>query len=411
MEKTSRRLIFLALIIVLSDSLGTYFLRTIADISFPVNAFLPVLLLATVAISGFHIIRIPSVCWFFLVLGVLGFIFGIALIQDVSIRRLLSIGAALSAFFVGYVSVRWSTDDSPYFWILMYISFLYVVVCILALTGVNPNLFPVINAAWSDGRQVHLRPEIMVDQNFQVFYLFPLVALLPSVRGWFSFVVVILGTLGAFYIMARLQTRSGFVVLTGVLVFGWIAKLWSDRKIEWQLALVPIFLVSFMGIFADEIFDAAKLLILRMENAGSGGLGRLDSTLYLFPKLLDLYWWIPQGNTAFIQSHGDLPHSNATAMYMEGGMLSFLMWVSIFLYPLLKLFWAFVKRRLDSLGVLILSCGLAAMVTQFSLNVPFYEQVWFWAGCVIAALQRSGIQMKKRPDISTDKNNIFISGS
>jgi len=388
MDKASRYIVVTALVLVLSDALITYFLKSVAEAVFPINAILPLLLILVLLRNGMGVLKMPFLYWFFLVLGIVGFTFGVALIPDVGYYRFLSLGAALSAFFVGYLFFYWQKDGDAVLRVFILIGCLYVLVCIVALSGLYPELFPVINAAWSDGREVHARPEVMADQNFQAFYFLPLVAVLPFVKRAIPFIIVVIGVIGAFYIVFRLQTRSGFIVLAWVLVFGWLSRIWIDRKISWRGTLFPIISSVFLVVYSEKVLEAANLLIIRMSDVGSGGLGRIDSTLYLLSRVLDVNWWVPQGNAEFIKSYGDLPHSNITAMFMEGGVLALIMWIMIFLYPLIRLMAFFVSRNIDDLGVLVLLVGLASMILQLTLNVPFYEQVWLWAGSVVAILQR-----------------------
>ena len=375
-------------LLVLFDSLLNYFLQNIGG-RLPVNAFAAVFLALGAFKFGTRPLLPSMITLFALGLGFLGFMLGVIFIPETSATQVLSIGSAMCGFFIGFLTTRWAKDARIDAIAFSFAGGLYIIVCIFALLGIAPRFFPLINAVWSDNGTLRFRPEVTTDQNFQILYLFP--AALPLVlpyRFW-QFTTALAMSAGALFILARLQTRSGFLVFTALLFLCWIAPLWIKSLGRNKLLILPLVGVSFMVLFFDQIMTVGSLLITRFKGEGmEAGQGRLVSFTYLFQHILDLDWWVPHGNTEFKKIYGAIPHSNITAMFLEGGILGLYMWIIVFVTPLVKLSRVFLSGKLDNYGAMIFLGGIASLVIQLSLNAPFVDQVWLWAGAVVGATDR-----------------------
>lgn len=374
-------------VLVLFDSLFNYLLRNIGG-QLPVNALAAVFLALGTFKFGIRPLLPPMNILFALILGALGFILGVIFIPETTATQVLRIGSAMCGFFIGFLTTRWAEDARIDAIAFTLAGGLYVIVCIVALLEIAPRFFPLINAVWSDNGILRLRPEVTTDQNFQILYLIP--AALPLVlpyRFW-QFTTALAMTAGALFVLARLQTRSGFLVFTGLLFLCWIAPLWAKSLGRNKLLILPLVGVSFVVLFFDQILAVGFLLITRFTGEMETGQGRLVSITYLFQHILDLDWWVPHGNMEFKKHYGDVPHSNVTAMFLEGGILGLYMWIIVFVAPLVKLGRVFLAGKLDNYGAMIFLGGVASLVIQLSLNVPFFDQVWLWAGAIVGIADR-----------------------
>lgn len=375
-------------LLVLFDSLFNYFLQNIGG-RLPVNALAAVFLALGAFKFGMRPLLPPMNILLALAFGFLGFMLGVIFIPETSATQVLSIGSAMCGFFIGFLTTRWAKDARIDAIAFSFAGGLYVIVCLLALLEIAPRFFPLINAVWSDNGILRVRPEVTTDQNFQILYLIP--AALPLIlpyRFW-QFTIALAMSAGALFVLARLQTRSGFLVFVALLFLCWIAPLWAKSLGRNKLLILPLVAVSFVALFFDQILAAGSLLITRFTGGMETGQGRLVSITYLFQHILDLDWWVPHGNTEFKKIFGAIPHSNITAMFLEGGILGLSMWIIVFVAPLVKLSRVFLASKLDNYGVMIFLGGVASFVTQLSLNVPFLDQVWLWAGAVVGAIDRS----------------------
>lgn len=376
---------------VMLDSMMTYFARSVIGVAPPVIAALPFFLLGIMFKWGIRSVIPPRHILLALGLSLVGFALGILLQEKPDFERFGTVFLAVCTFFAGYFSMRWTDNDRLYTGVFTFIPLAYVLVCVIALRKIMPHLFPVINAVWSNKGVLELRPEITTDQNFQIFYLFPIVLILALPFRLWRFSIAILGIAGALYVLAEIQTRSGFLVFAGLAVLAWLAPIWTPSLGKKKLAILPIIFLVLAVLNINTILNVGQLLIIRFTGEGGGtGTARLHSLEYLFRHLFDPTWWIPRGYDEFKSlNQGAIPHSNITAMFLEGGILGLYMWFVVFVIPLIALARMFVKKQLDKLATLVLLGGTAMLVVQLSLNVPFFKQPWLWAGAVVGTLYRS----------------------
>jgi hypothetical protein len=152
---------------------------------------------------------------------------------------------------------------------------------------------------------------------------------------------------------------------------------------------LPVLLLAAAAINYHSIVHIGALLIERFhDNSDNTAYSRWVAFLFTIRHIADPAWWLPRGTAEFVKLYGYVPHSNITAMYVEGGLPGLAMWVVVFVAPLISLVRLFLHRRLDDLGTLVMLGGIASMVIQLSLNVPFFKQPWLWAGAVVGTLTR-----------------------
>ena len=321
-----------------------------------------------------------------LLLTAAGLLLGIAIAPDLGYWRFFEIASALVAFYAGYFLFSNSvTKRAINRWIVI-LTFPYVVVCALALSRVAPNIFPVEIALWSDGLNLIERPAITTDQNFQVFYFFPLVFLPWSTTNWRWGVISLLPVVLAFSILAELQTRSGTLVFLGGILLGLMSVRRLAKDSLLRLSVYGTLLLVGLIFFLDQffvMFEGIHQRVIGDHRAAGTAIGRLNSLLYLFEKLWNPIWWIPQGNEEFQLYHGgNRPHSNFTALFLEGGIMALIGWVTLSVVPLIALFRVYRRKEITTSGLFLLVIGSCVFVLQLSLNLPVMDQVWLWTGAV-----------------------------
>ncbi len=380
---------------VMLDALANYFIAGVLGSAIQVNGLLPVFILLMLWFGGVRAIVPPAGMTLSLAFGVVGFAMGPLLVREISAYRYIELLGALCAFIVGYAYARWHEDEASFSRLLLAVVGMHVAVCSLALLKVAPSILPVTEQPWSYHGQVVYRPFIGTNSNFQVFYVFPIVLILvlpyQTIRFWGALTLIV----GAMFVLARLQTRSGSLAFLGIALLCLLAPLRNKRLGRGKLVTIGIAGLVFLSTGLPWLLKHSDLLIARFVDTDyATGYGRLVGFTYLFEHLFDPLWWSPQGNAEFAQRYGGtgsdaVPHSNITAMFLEGGIIGLFTWLVLFLRPVLELTMMFLRNRLDPLATMILMGGLCMLVTQMSLNVPFFKQPWLWAGAVVGALYRS----------------------
>ncbi len=375
--------------IVLLEAFNAYFLRNILP-GFPVNAVLPLLVIIIIFHNRFKGV-VPSHYYLFIIgLGVSGLIIGIFTIEDSPPRQIYHIGGACCAYLIGYAAFRGTNKHESFGNLFFIVGFLYTIVGILALLKVCPILFPVIDSYWSNKGTIVGRPEVMTDQNFQIIYLIPVILALQNCKTIYSSLIAATICCGALFFLIRLQTRSGVLIfLMMILILLFILLRYSELGRRKILALVGVGLIGCI-LFAGSIIGISSNLIARFTDSKnhSTAYGRIYSSIYAFEHLFEFEYWIPHGNKDFQKFHGDVPHSNIAAMYMDGGIPALMMWFLVFLMPVIRLNILFIRRKVDKLACMVLLGATGVMVAQLTLNVPLNPQVWFWAGASASTLNR-----------------------
>lgn len=394
LEVSAQRLGAVAVGWVLLDSMLTYFSNNWFGVIPPVNFLLTPVLLYIVVRYGVHAVVPPGYYPAALAAGLLSYIGGKILTGHDDVFSLGEVAISYVVFLIAYFAFRWSRSVEPYGRVFLWVSMAYVAVCVAALSGRWPSLLPVVNAVWSDKGAAVLRPEITTDQNFQIFYLFPVLLVLALPYRTVRTAVAGVGAIGALYVLAEVQSRSGFLVYCAVGFLVIIAPWWTRSLGRGKTLVLPVVLVMALALKHDAILHIGSHLIARFtENSGPGtgsqmGEDRIESSLFSIQHLLNPEWWLPRGSQEFINRYGFLPHSTMTAFYLEGGILGLLMWLTVFVFPLVMLGIEFLRRRLDALGTVVLLGGLASFAIQMSLYADSLKHIWLWAGAVLGTLCR-----------------------
>jgi len=405
----------LAFSLILFDSLFVYLSKQHLGFIAPVNIIVPIFLILISIRKGYLYILPPRNIVILLALCSLGFISGAAILPEYGIHRVLETMSAVTAFIIGYIYIRWNDNEKSIYTVLLLVGVVYSLVCIIALSKLYPSIFPIVVKLWAFQGQLIERPEITTDQNFQVFYLLPAIVILATPLNKYKLSIVLFIIISAFYILSALQTRSGILVIIGTVFLCLIAPLWTKTLGRKKTSILPLLFGIGIIILLPLILKYGSNILIRFTSTDfSTGLGRLHSFFYLFEHIYNPLWWVPQGNHELIELTGNKAHSNITAVFLDGGIISLISWIFIFIIPLIKLGKLFIKKKLDNISTIVFIAGSATMITQLTLNVPLMDQVWLWGGAVVAAIEKTrhdtqtNVQSEARitpnPTITNDEN-------
>lgn len=376
--------------VVLLDSMESYLLLHIAHVSFPVNAVVPALMLLVALRWGAGLFVPPPIVILELIVLIGAFLVGVIFGDIYGWERMLPIGGMVAAFLIGFAAGRWIQDVNAFATVLLVVGSIYSVVCIIALLKLIPDYFPIINAYGNRDGETVIRPEVTIDQNFQVFYLFYIGLLLFLPVRWVRTSIICLASLAAAYTLARVYSRSGVLLFGAALAFAWVTPLVYPRFGRRKLIVLPLLAVLFAAWNFEWIVNVTAQIVYRFTDPESYGTfyGRVYSAQYLLQHLFNPEFWVPQGDRKFLALTGNIPHFNPTAVYLEGGLLGLLAWFGLVAWPVGVLGVRYLRRGLDAVGILFFGGGLVVFAAQLSLNAPLYDHVWLWAGAATGALYR-----------------------
>jgi len=382
--------------IVVMDSLITYFGRNLAGIAFPINALLPLWLVIMIIRGGITpaIPPMPALIWGFI--AILGFFIGIMIIPGNNFFLFFKIGTAFIAFFIGIAAGRWNSDENNFVKLFLVVGGLYVMVCTIAILKLVPSLLPIVNDVGNYQGNVVVRPSVTVDQNFQIFYVFMPALVLALRFKKMSGGLALFFTVCAVFVLAKLQTRSGTLLMANIIFLSLIAPLRFPQLGRKKVIVLPIVVLILVAVAFDQVMESSQEITQRFTQQRYNTLyGRLYSAQYMFENLLNPEFWLPKGEGDFLKKTGNLPHFTPTAFYLQGGLLAIIAWVAIFMKPLITLSRMFMKGKLDEVAIMIFIGAVTSFVAQLSLNAPYFEQTWLWAGAAIGVIKRLQDERKK----------------
>lgn len=379
----------------MSDTLILYLARP--WFSMPLNTFLPFLLGAVFLFTERGRILIPpsAVIW----MSCIALGYGLAIAIDVepfsiSARNMVK---TICVFIIGYYAVVRQNDYRVLGNVLLLVGGLHIVVCVLALLGVSKTYLPVSYLrGFVDGSPVN-RAEITTDQNYQVYYLFPMLLGLAVFKERWRIVLMAVGFIGALFIGSKLATRSGLILIvltfSGALLIPWWYRLKGSTG---RVILVAVILGGAFLYQLPALISATADIRLRMNAEQMTTFwGRVLSFTYLIEHLLHPDWWIPKGTDVFLKQYGSFPHSSPTMMYLQAGLLGLIGWVMLVIVPLMKGLRGIWLRQGGTFLAVIIFGGLISWLGAMTLPASFFEQAWLWAGATAGAA--ASLRAKRRP--------------
>lgn len=343
-----------------------------------------------VALKGLRVIRMRNSVMGLLVLLVFSLMLGVAFVPDLGFGRMVQAFGVAIYFLCGYVFFRWVTDPKLVVRVLAFVGALYAAVCVAALLQLYPAYFPVIDSFVLKNGEIVSRPEVMTDQNFQMFYLIPIAVGFLIARGSLRILGFVVLLICSAYILARLGTRSGSLVFAGILMLGLFACYKNPDLGSRKMWALPLAIVTLLVVALPVVIEQLALLLFRFSETGQqGAVGRLVGTTYALEKMLNPAWWIPRGTSDFRNTFtGHLPHSNIGGIFLDAGILGLVAWALLVPVPVIKLGRKLYRGGMDAIAAGVACGATGALVLQLSLYAVTDSQVWLWAGAAVGVLER-----------------------
>jgi hypothetical protein len=387
-ERLSRVWTFL-LVLTLLDSLFNYFIRQAVGNPLPTNA--AVAMLVPVALAFTNIARgVPTIRILLLLsMGVAGYLVGAVIAVPDTVSQAGKVFTAVMSLFIGYNAFRHTPSARRLAHVFLYIGALYIAVCLIALSNILPSVFPVISTYGFRDGILFSRPEVTTDQNFQIFYLFIVVFCFAIKERKRYEIAGVLGAGAAIFILLKLQTRSGLLIMFAAAGLASVLPvLQRKRNVLWLLAVSGVMAILVLT-HADKIMAAAAGMISRIgDDDFKTFWGRVHAAGYLFEKLINPLWWVPRGNGEYLKLTRNIPHFSPTGALLEGGILALVMWLGLFLWPLLRCFRKILMTSADEVMVIAAIGAAASVVAALSLNAHLFNGCWLWAGALMGAEHR-----------------------
>lgn len=377
------------------DSLILYLARPF--FFFPINALLPGLVLMAYIFSrrsgkiltNGHLLSLVAVA--------IGLSLAVALgVEDAweSFKQILSAACALM---IGYHSTRRDEDLRPLLLLLALVGFLYALVCVAALLGVSSTYLPVNYARGFNNGIPVARAELTTDQNYQIYYLFPVMLGLVLRQKIWKTLLLLSGVVASLYVIIMMETRSGLLLLMALLGIIVLLPVWYKQKNSINRVFVLGAMILLVGLIKlPEIIELSQGMIRRFTDSDLATFwGRIESITYLFKHIYNPFWWLPKGQGVFMDEYGSFPHSAPTSIFLRAGMLGLVGWVFLIIWPVIKGAGLVIKRKINIYQAAIVFGALISLVASFSLPAALFEQVWLWGGACWGVVEFSRTQRRR----------------
>ena len=304
---------------------------------------------------------------------------------------------AVCGFIIGYQATRRNDDLRPFIFLLALIGLAYALVCVAALLGVSSTYLPVIYAYGFNNGVPVIRAELTTDQNYQIYYLLPIILGLILKQSLVRLFTLLFGVAASFYVIIMMETRSGLLLMLTLLAGIVLLPVWYKQKnsVNKVLALsVIVLLVALVKL--PEIIDISQGMIRRFTESDLGTFwGRILSITYLFEHIYNPIWWVPKGQNIFLLEHGSFPHSTPTSIFLRAGILGLIGWLSLIAWPVVKAAVLIHKRRINIYQATIVFGATISLIASFSLPAAMFEQVWLWGGASWGIIEFNKSQRRK----------------
>ena len=362
------------------DSLILYLLRPF--FFFPINGLLPILVGMAFLFEKKKSNELKTnyiVLWSLIALGL-----SLAIVLGVESPAIVSkqFATAFSAFIIGLKSISTVAVSDRFIKLIALVGLAYALVCSAALLGVSRVYLPVSYLSGFNNGVPVIRAEITTDQNYQVFYLFPLLLSLVAKQSIILRALQLFGFFAALFVIIEMETRSGLLVMagfTGMMIFlpFWYRRAGSALYV--LLFVLGLLLVVLLKL--PLIIELSQGMIRRFTTSDlSTFWGRIHSLTYLFQNLLDPSHWVPKGQGYFLSLYGNYPHSSPTSIYLMGGLFGLCGWVLLVFGSLIALSRLVFKKKVPLNEAAIGLAAFSALTMCLTLPAAFFEQLWLWIG-------------------------------
>lgn len=312
--------------------------------------------------------------------------------QYLQIRGLNKVGlldliSTSAAFIIGAViSIRHKNNGQFISDLFLIICLLHAIVCLIALLKIYPYFFPVIDKPYWKGGIPISRPEITTDQTRQILYLIPALCTIFISSSKTKLILSLFVAVSVLYIIAKVQSRWSIVIFTFFLFLSLYFGFRNKKQSILTLFLVFIAACILVIYKIDAFINIASNLIWRFGELGSSYGGRLIAIQYLFEKLGDVSYWIPQGYAEFFKKYNGAPHSFPTMIYLNGGLMALIFYIILVVSPLFILFKRIIRKTANAMDLIAFYCGSFAFMLLMTQPVITHEIFWLISGVVVGAV-------------------------
>jgi hypothetical protein len=325
-----------------------------------------------------------------------GYLIGAAARQDIS--GLFPIGLSVIIFYFGFVVSKDNQMRNDLFRLAWVCSSVFALLAALGLSGIGPFGDLVTVGRFAAHGAILERMQIFTDINFVAMYVIPLAAALYAQGRWFTLRLA-LAALGAWVLLMG-QSRSGLIVYVVVALA--MLMLRVRRLSILQLMGGALFAANLCVLLYGTVQELLEPIVLRTSDVD--GMDTIEHRLlaysYLAEKLLVLQAWFGLGTDEFVLLYGDLPHSNATAFFLEAGLIGFVGWLGLFVLLLVKaafgVLWS-PSRYADG-DIMLVGCALGIMLAQLTLFVTTQKLPWLWAGIIAGMVEARALHQMRQPE-------------
>gem|GEM_PF-6162062 len=309
--------------------------------------------------------------------------------------KFLLIANAVCVFLIGYAAIANTSSDESVAKTFLFVGLVYGLICVIALKQWLPNYFPMDVSYYASGGKLISRPAITTNQNYQVYYLFPVILPLALQLRFARSALCLAGVACAAFTLLRIQSRSGLLVFAALGVICLLVPFFSrSRGRARSVVLFICFALALLVFYGTIREESAHILNRFADRTETTTSGRIVSFLYLLEKITDLRWWLPQGTLEFLRGHQVEPHCTPTLMFCDAGMLGLISWIMLICAPAIALMSRLIRGGATGKTAMVALGGIGSLVLQLSLPAHLNKQVWLWAGAVVACLTIDHLQSR-----------------
>ena len=294
-----------------------------------------------------------------------------------------------AAFFIGAVwSLRQHENAYLATDVILAVTAIHSAIVIIALFKLYPSLFPINDMSYFKNGVMISRPEITTDQTRQALYLFACLCVVFIRKSHVRLIVSIAVSLAIIYIVLQVQSRWSAILFSLYILFAYLLAIYYKTQ-EKSTVILLISIGSFLSVlYISDIASLAQNIIWRFGQAGAGYGGRLISILYMFEKLADPSYWLPQGYASFYYKYKQAPHSFPTMIYLNAGLVGLICYFIVAVVPIIILFQKVLNKTATGIHKICFFMSSYAFLLLMTQPVITHEIFWLITGLAAGAVSR-----------------------
>lgn len=306
-----------------------------------------------------------------------------------------------AAFFIGLIwTLRQNNNAYIAADILLFVTAGHALISIIALLKLYPSIFPIIDMPYFKNGIMISRPEITTDQTRQSLYLFACLCVVFIRKSYIRLIISLAVSLMVIYIILKVQSRWSAILFAIYILLAYLLSLRYKTQTKSTIILLVLIGVILTVTNLNDIIALAQDIIWRFGEVDSGYGGRLISILYLFDKLADPSYWLPQGYANFYNKYKQAPHSFPTMIYLNAGLVGLICYFIVAVVPIIILFQKVLNNTATGIHKICFFMSSYAFLLLMTQPVITHEIFWLITGLAAGAVSRK----EKESDQSRPKN-------